>query len=123
MPRSRATNSAPRGKPRTPSPTRRHGRVPPAAPVQDTATDAQGPASETGQLLLPALKAHMGDWAYYIVSMRLRDIAERVHIASEVHRSEQLRELLQRALRESRANEIRDYLLDQPQRLLNTMVV
>jgi DNA sulfur modification protein DndB len=95
----------------------------PSAPEAATTPLAGEPRPALSKLLLPALKAHMGDWAYYVVSLRLRDIAARVHIANEIHQSTQLRELLQRALQESRANEIREYLLSQPQRLFNTMVI
>lgn len=51
-------------------------------------------------ILLPGLRAHMGNWVYYICFLKMRDIAKRISIAKEIHSSEALRELLQRQLRE-----------------------
>ena len=74
------------------------------------------------ELLLPALRARMGDWTYYIASMTLGELVQRVTIASAIHQSERLNQLIQRSL-SPRANEIADYLLSQPQRLFGTLVV
>lgn len=73
-------------------------------------------------LALPALRSHMGDWIYYVSFMKMRDIAERISIAQDIHSSSSLRELLQRKLT-SRAGSIRDYLVSQPQRFFNALVV
>lgn len=75
------------------------------------------------ELALPALRAHMGDWIYYITFLRMEDIADRVSIAEDIHSSAPLRELLQRRLTGERARTIRDYLLNQPQRFFNALVV
>lgn len=91
--------------------------------------EAIEPAFEPGEdksgskLVVPALRAHMGDWTYYIAFMRLRDLAHRVQIAAEIHKSERLREMIQRELKENRAKAVADYLLTQPQRFFNTVVV
>lgn len=75
-------------------------------------------------LLLPGLRARMGSWIYYICFLKMRDIAERISIAREIHSSEALRELLQRQLKGSRAREIKEYLLQQKdQRFFNALVV
>ncbi len=71
------------------------------------------------QLVLPALRAHMGDWIYYITFMRMSDIAKRVSIAEEIHTSRSLNELIQRQLT-NRAGKIQDYLQTQPQRFFNS---
>ena len=73
-------------------------------------------------LFLPALRAKMGDWTYYIASMTLADLAERVTTASALHQSERLEELIQRSL-SPRAGDIAEYLRSQPQRLFGTLVV
>ena len=73
-------------------------------------------------LLLPALRAKMGDWTYYIASMTLADLAERVTTASALHQSERLEELIQRSL-SPRAGDIAEYLRSQPQRLFGTLVI
>ena len=73
-------------------------------------------------LLLPALRAKMGDWTYYIASMALADLAERVTTASALHQSKRLEELIQRSL-SPRAGDIAEYLRSQPQRLFGTLVI
>ncbi len=74
------------------------------------------------ELLLPALRAKMGDWTYYIASMTLRELAQRVATVGDFHWSERLDEEIQRSL-SPRARDIADYLLSQPQRLFGTLVV
>ena len=73
-------------------------------------------------LFLPALRAMMGDWTYYIASMTLQELAERVTTATTFHQSATLDEEIQRSL-SPRARDIADYLLSQPQRLFGTLVV
>ena len=80
-------------------------------------------AKSFDSLLLPALKAHMGDWMYYIAVMQLKDIAERVYFAEEVHKSKKLSDFIQRSLLTSRTESIAEYLIQQPQRLFNSMIV
>ena len=53
--------------------------------------------------LYPALKAKMGDWDYYAVKMKMKDLAKEVAFASEVHNDATLDEAIQRgAFGESR---------------------
>lgn len=74
-------------------------------------------------LKIPALRAHMGDWIYYICLLKMRDIASRITIAKDIYASTPLRDLLQRQLTNRRSKEIKTYLLSQPQRLFNALVV
>ena len=74
------------------------------------------------KLVLPALRASMGDWVYYICSMRMEDAAARISIAKEIHSSKSLQDLLQRQLT-NRSLEISTYLLSQSQRFFNALVV
>ena len=74
------------------------------------------------RLLLPALRAAMGDWTYYIASMTLEELAHRVATATTLHQPESLDEEIQRSL-SPRAGDIAEYLLSQPQRLFGTLVV
>jgi len=73
-------------------------------------------------LHLPSLRAHMGDWVYYITFMPMREIASRISVAEDIHSSETLKELLQRQLT-NRSGEIETYLRTQPQRFFNAIVV
>ena len=74
------------------------------------------------RLLLPALRATMGDWTYYVASMTLEELAHRVTTATTLHQPESLDEEIQRSL-SPRAGDIAEYLLSQPQRLFGTLVV
>jgi len=73
-------------------------------------------------LVLPALRAEMGDWIYYISFMTMTSIAARISVVDDIHTSKSLKEWLQRMLTDN-ANKIADYLLRQDQRLFNALVV
>lgn len=64
----------------------------------------------------------MGDWIYYITFLRMKDIADRISIAEEIHTSETLKDFIQRQITD-RANQISKYLLEQPQRFFNALIV
>lgn len=74
------------------------------------------------RLFLPALRATMGDWVYYISFMSMEDIATRVSVVDDIHSSESLKEWLQRGLTDNSVK-ITTYLLGQEQRLFNAIVV
>lgn len=87
---------------------------------QDNGTEAFG---SLGPLLVPALRAKMGDWIYYSAFLKLRDVSQRINTAQEVHRNTELNRLLQRALDNKRTDKIATYLIEQTQRFFNTLVV
>lgn len=74
------------------------------------------------QLFLPALRARMGDWTYYVSFMCMGDIADRISVVNDIHSSTSLREWLQRMLTNN-SQKIAEYLLGQEQRLFNAIVV
>jgi DNA sulfur modification protein DndB len=76
----------------------------------------------TKEIFLPGLRAQMGDWIYYIAVMKLKDIAERVGYAKDIHKGKKLNELIQRELEPGGAK-IANYLIRQPQRLFNSIIV
>ena len=72
----------------------------------------------------PALKAHMGDWKYYIVKMRMREVAAEVKFGSEVHNDFTLDQAIQRIIKESRVKkEIVTYLTGRKDRFFASLVV
>lgn len=73
-------------------------------------------------LYLPALRAKMGDWIYYISFMKMKEIAARVDFAEDIHESKSLNDLLQRAVT-SRTSEIVRYLQTQKQRFFNSIII
>lgn len=76
-----------------------------------------------GQLRVPALCAHMGDWIYYAAFLKLRDIAERVFLADEIHKHEGLRDMIQRSITSGHADSIKTYLTSKKQRFFNALVI
>ncbi len=78
--------------------------------------------SDNITLILPALRAHMGDWIYYVTFLKMRDIADRIKVAEEIHTNSSLNEFIQRRLSD-RSDDIKNYLKNQSQRFFNTLVV
>jgi DNA sulfur modification protein DndB len=75
-------------------------------------------------LALPALRGHMGDWVYYSALMPMSEIAARVSMAQEIHRSQRLGDWIQRQVDLSiHSASIKDYLLIQEQRFFNSIVL
>lgn len=73
--------------------------------------------------LIPALKAHVGDWPYYICSMKYGAVAREVNFAFELnHGNQELSTLLQRGLGE-RTDEIVKYLNSTSGRFLGAIIV
>ena len=74
--------------------------------------------------LYPALIAHMGDWTYYIVKMRMREVAAEVQFGSQVHNDFTLDEAIQRTIKESRVKrEIVSFLTGRVDRFFASLVV
>ncbi|MCZ0939398.1 MAG: DGQHR domain-containing protein [Caldilineaceae bacterium] len=74
--------------------------------------------------LYPALRASMGTWNYYIVKMRMREVAAEVKFGSQVHEDFTLDEAIQRSIKESRVKrEIVTYLTGRTDRFFASLVV
>ncbi|MDK3155763.1 DNA sulfur modification protein DndB [Kamptonema cortianum] len=71
---------------------------------------------------LPALRGRMGDWIYYVALLPFAEVGSRIKKTDEVHKSEFLRDMLQRSL-ESRTKDIALYLKEHEQRFFNSIVV
>ena len=71
---------------------------------------------------IPALRAHMGDWVYYITFLQMDQIADRIRLAQEIHSSKVLKDMIQRQIT-NRSAQISEYLLSQPQRFFNALIV
>ena len=74
------------------------------------------------ELILPALRAHMGDWVYYVTFLQMGEIAKRIELAEDIHPSSTLKEMIQRQITD-RANPIAEYILNQSQRFFNSLIV
>ena len=74
--------------------------------------------------LYPAIRAQMGDWKYYIVRMKMREVANEVKLAHDIYEDKTLSEAVQRALGEKRVRtEITGYLSRRPDRFFSSIVV
>jgi len=74
--------------------------------------------------LYPALQADMGTWKYYIVKMRMREVAAEVRFANEVYEDRTLDDAIQRELNEGRVKrEIISFLSRRRDRFFSSLVV
>lgn len=74
--------------------------------------------------LYPAIRARMGTWNYYIVKMRMKELASAVRFASEIYEDKTLDEAIQRSLNEGRVKkEIVKYLKGTDDRFFSSVVV
>lgn len=74
--------------------------------------------------LYPAIRAQMGDWTYYIVRMKMREIAHEVQFAHDIYTDTTLSDAVQRTLNETRVKkEIVGYLARRPDRFFSSIVV
>ncbi|MBW4602001.1 MAG: DGQHR domain-containing protein [Calothrix sp. FI2-JRJ7] len=72
---------------------------------------------------VPALKAKMGDWDYYVTVMKLGKVARECRLAEEIHANKDLDELIQREIQDRVQKEMVPYLVNTPQRFYGAIVV
>lgn len=72
---------------------------------------------------VPALKAKMGDWEYYVTAMKLVKIAKECQLAEEIHANRDLDDMIQREISSRVRKEMVPYLLHEPQRFYGALVV
>src|ERR1700733_14563500 len=72
---------------------------------------------------IPALKAKMGIWDYYITALTFKQVSEFVSkIDDQLHKSESLKDLIQRSITKNYLS-IKDYILKQPELFFNSLVL
>lgn len=71
---------------------------------------------------IPAFKARVGDWNYYICQMKYAEVARAVNFAFELGGNKDLSSLIQRGLHK-RTEEITDYLLHSEHRFLGSLII
>ncbi|MDR2719243.1 MAG: DGQHR domain-containing protein [Nitrososphaerota archaeon] len=81
------------------------------------------PVGSQPPLILAALRAQMGDWTYYMTYMTMQEISRRIVPAQTFSSSKVLQEWLQRKILNERKKQIEHYLVTQPQRFFNSIVV
>lgn len=80
-------------------------------------------APTADRIILPALRGVMGCWVYYSCLMRLPELASRVRYADEIHKNENLSDMIQRQLGKGRSAQIADYIKGQKERFFNSLVI
>lgn len=73
--------------------------------------------------LLPALRAVVGDWNYYVTTLTFREVAALVKAPDEIHERKKLADWIQRSAIDKHASEISTYLQKTPQRFLGSLIV
>lgn len=73
--------------------------------------------------LLPALRSKVGDWTFYVTTMRFDEVAKLIKAPDEVHERKALSDWIQREAIESHAKGIAKYIAETPQRFLGSLVV
>lgn len=72
---------------------------------------------------IPAIKAKIGDWDYYVATLTFNQVATRVSRVDEhLHHSEALSDLIQRSITDNFIS-IKNYILNQPERFFNSLVL
>lgn len=72
---------------------------------------------------IPALRAHIGDWTYYVTTLTFEQVDRYVsRIDNELHKSETLKDAIQRSIT-SNFISIRDYILNQRELFFNSLVL
>ena len=74
-------------------------------------------------IYFPSLRGVIGDWAYYSCLIPMKELSERVSFAEDLHQNSSLSDMIQRKLKDSRAEEISRYVQDQDERFFNSLVV
>ncbi|WP_210879832.1 DNA sulfur modification protein DndB [Roseovarius autotrophicus] len=72
--------------------------------------------------LIPAFKAKVGDWNYYICHMSYGQVAREVNFAHELAGNKELNQLIQRGLSD-RTKDITEYLINSPHRFLGALII
>ena len=74
--------------------------------------------------IYPAIRAQMGSWQYYIVRMKMREIANKIRFAHDIYTDKTLSDAVQQTLDGKQVKaEIVGYLAHHPDRFLSSIVV
>lgn len=72
---------------------------------------------------IPAIRAFIGNWVYYIATMRFKDVSEYVkRVDNELHKSDLLKQMLQRTITNNYKS-IAHYIETQEERFFNALVL
>lgn len=76
---------------------------------------------------LPCLRGSIGDWSFFSTVMKIKDIVEDNRIITVAESAElytsSINNILQREINQKRINQIKSYLLDNPERFFSSIIV
>jgi DNA sulfur modification protein DndB len=76
----------------------------------------------TNKTFIPAFKAYVGDWEYYICIMKYAEVSRQVSFAYELNMNKELGTMIQRGLTD-RTETIKNYLINSEHRFLGALIV
>lgn len=76
----------------------------------------------SNKTIVPAFKAKVGTWEYFICIMKYAEVARSINFAHELRSNKSLNDIVQRGL-SKRANDITNYLLESQHRFLGALLV
>lgn len=76
----------------------------------------------TNKTFIPAFKASVGDWDYYIAIMKYAEVARQVGFAHDLGGNADLGTMIQRGI-SSRTDEIKKYLIESEHRFLGSLII
>jgi DNA sulfur modification protein DndB len=76
----------------------------------------------SNKTFIPAFRAKVGDWQYYICTMKYAEVARQVQFAYELGGNVELGTMIQRGISE-RTKEITEYLLQSGHRFLGSLII
>lgn len=72
---------------------------------------------------IPAIRAKMGDWTYYVTTLTFQQVNDFVsRVDDELHKSDSLKELIQRSITNNYQS-IKSYIINQPEMFFNAIVL
>lgn len=77
----------------------------------------------TSKIVLPAIRARVGDWNYYVTTLTFSEVADLIKAPDEVHERKRLADWIQREAIDKHASEVSTYILKTSQRFLGSIIV
>ena len=77
----------------------------------------------TAKTVLPAIRSRVGDWNYYVTTLTFAEVASLIKAPDEIHERKRLADWIQREAIEKHADQVRNYILQTPQRFLGSLIV
>jgi DNA sulfur modification protein DndB len=73
--------------------------------------------------LLPSIRSCVGDWNYYVTTLTFGEVSKLISAPDEIHERKRLGDWIQREAIESHADAVADYLVNNPQRFLGSLII